>query len=335
MFLGPSTYIREEPPGYVVKRLLESEKLIFATRLHWIRIFPWVAIFFTTLAITLALTITLPQNVRFLCLPLWYLALPLVTFMLLRKLWYWATEWYIATSKRILRVRVLFFSRDYTLPISKVTDLSFEVSFFGEIFGYGKFIFESAGQNQAIQDLPLVPKSYRLYYELCSALFGTEEKYRDQQLDRPRWRRAVDDLRSFFLLAPFGKTDAHQDVSIEPTTEEPDTDPTTEVPPPRSTRRPRLEDLRPGHTPAALPPSTTHTYEHDEWHHDDTDHEDEHWDDTSPHNHWDEEWHDDTYHDDDTDDWDRHHTSTQYSAEYLPLDGSYDSFIHDPADKKH
>lgn len=298
---GQSTYIRNEPPGYVVKRLLESEELIFATRKHGIKIFPYVAICLGTLVLTTAVTILLPTNLRFFSYIFWYVAVPLSIIYMLVKLWLWATVWYIATNKRILHVRVLFFSQDYTLPISKVTDLTFKVSFWGEIFGYGKFIFESAGQDQAINDLNFVPQSYRLYYELCAALFGDEKKYRNQQLDRSRIRRAIDDLRSFFLLAPFGKTDQHQDESFEdqpqapahPTAELPGND----VPPPQyQSRRPNLKDFPRQPQPASPTPTPPPTFAEADHHSAEYDWEDQDQDWAEDDHYWSEEaWESEQY----------------------------------------
>ena len=39
------------------------------------------------------------------------------------------------------------------MPLTKVTDMSFKRSFPGRLLGYGEFIVESAGQDQALRNV--------------------------------------------------------------------------------------------------------------------------------------------------------------------------------------
>ena len=57
------------------------------------------------------------------------------------------------------------------MPLSKVTDMSFRRSFAGRIFGYGEFIVESAGQDQALSRIDHIPYPEQLYLEVCGMLF--------------------------------------------------------------------------------------------------------------------------------------------------------------------
>ena len=63
------------------------------------------------------------------------------------------------------------------MPLSKVTDMSFQRSFGGRILGYGELIVESAGQNQALDRVPYIPYPEQLYLLVCGILFpaGAEE----------------------------------------------------------------------------------------------------------------------------------------------------------------
>ncbi len=43
------------------------------------------------------------------------------------------------------------------MPLAKVTDMSFVRTIPGRVFGYGKFVLESAGQEQALHKVNWIP----------------------------------------------------------------------------------------------------------------------------------------------------------------------------------
>ena len=57
------------------------------------------------------------------------------------------------------------------MPLSKVTDMRFERSPVGRLFGYGTFIVESAGQEQALHTVDHLPYPEQLYIEVCGLIF--------------------------------------------------------------------------------------------------------------------------------------------------------------------
>jgi hypothetical protein len=57
------------------------------------------------------------------------------------------------------------------MPLSKVTDMSFQRSTLGRILGYGEFILESAGQDQALRIVDHLPYPEQLYLEVCGLIF--------------------------------------------------------------------------------------------------------------------------------------------------------------------
>jgi len=57
------------------------------------------------------------------------------------------------------------------MPLVKVTDMTFQRSFLGRLFGYGTFILESAGQDQALSTVDYIPYPEQLYLEVCSLIF--------------------------------------------------------------------------------------------------------------------------------------------------------------------
>jgi Bacterial PH domain len=65
------------------------------------------------------------------------------------------------------------------MPLSKVTDMSFQRSSLGRILGYGEFILESAGQEQALRVVDHLPYPEQLYLEVCGLIFKDKEESPD------------------------------------------------------------------------------------------------------------------------------------------------------------
>jgi hypothetical protein len=52
-----------------------------------------------------------------------------------------------------------------------VTDLSYNRSPLGRLLGYGEFVLESAGQDQAMHRVPWLPSPDELYRRICAEIF--------------------------------------------------------------------------------------------------------------------------------------------------------------------
>lgn len=88
--------------------------------------------------------------------------------------WRWATEEFVVTDKRVLIVSGVITRRVAIMPLTKVTDLTYERSALGRLLGYGVFVMESAGQHQAMSRIEYLPRPDRLYHEVSTLLFGPE-----------------------------------------------------------------------------------------------------------------------------------------------------------------
>ena len=100
--------------------------------------------------------------------------------LLLRLIWKainWAVDYFVITTERLLLTTGLLTRKVAMMPLSKVTDMSFQRSFGGRLLGYGELIVESAGQNQALDHVPYIPYPEQLYLLVCGMLFpsGLEE----------------------------------------------------------------------------------------------------------------------------------------------------------------
>jgi uncharacterized membrane protein YdbT with pleckstrin-like domain len=98
-------------------------------------------------------------------------------FSVLWFLWYvldWYFEELIVTNRRVLLISGVLNRKVGVMPLIKVTDLTFVQPFSGRFLGYGTFIIESAGQDQALSRIAFVPKPVLRYQEISRTLFGTE-----------------------------------------------------------------------------------------------------------------------------------------------------------------
>ncbi|WP_219469610.1 PH domain-containing protein [Nonomuraea rhizosphaerae] len=94
--------------------------------------------------------------------------------LLIRFVWKvaeWSVDYFVVTSKRMLLTTGLITRKVAMMPLGKVTDMSFQRSLLGRMLGYGEFILESAGQDQALSTVEYIPYPETLYLEVCQMLF--------------------------------------------------------------------------------------------------------------------------------------------------------------------
>jgi membrane protein YdbS with pleckstrin-like domain len=88
----------------------------------------------------------------------------------------WAVDFFVVTSHRILLTSGVLTRKVAMMPLTKVTDMSFQRSFAGRLLGFGEFIVESAGQDQALRNIDHIPYPEQLYLEVCGMLFGSDDQ---------------------------------------------------------------------------------------------------------------------------------------------------------------
>ena len=99
--------------------------------------------------------------------------------LLLRLVWKvidWSLNYFVITSQRLLLSKGFPTRKVNMMPLAKVTDMSFQRSPMGQILGYGEFIVESAGQDQALRNVDHLPYPEQLYLEVCGLIFKEEDE---------------------------------------------------------------------------------------------------------------------------------------------------------------
>jgi uncharacterized membrane protein YdbT with pleckstrin-like domain len=103
---------------------------------------------------------------------LWALLLP----RLFWKVFDWLTNYFVITSQRLLLTEGFLTRKVEMIPLTKVTDMSFQRSAMGQLLGYGRFVVESAGHDQAMRIIDLLPYPEQLYLEVCGLIFKEQEE---------------------------------------------------------------------------------------------------------------------------------------------------------------
>jgi uncharacterized membrane protein YdbT with pleckstrin-like domain len=103
----------------------------------------------------------------------------LVFLRLVWKVFEWGETYFVVTSQRFLLATGILTRKVNMMPLAKVTDMSFQRSTMGRIFGYGEFILESAGQDQALTNVDYLPYPEQLYLEVCGLIFKDKDESPD------------------------------------------------------------------------------------------------------------------------------------------------------------
>jgi hypothetical protein len=151
--------------------LLDDETPVVATRQHWAKLAEPFATALVALLAVGALTGSLGPGAEPLGTVLWVLWFVVVARAVWRLL-EWHNEWFVATDRRILMVYGLITHKVAMMPLRKVTDMNYGRSLLGRLLGYGQFVLESAGQDQAMRTIGWVPDPDEKYRRLCATIFG-------------------------------------------------------------------------------------------------------------------------------------------------------------------
>ena len=91
----------------------------------------------------------------------------------------WSVDYFVVTSQRFVLATGVITRKVNMMPLTKVTDMSFQRTTLGRILGYGEFILESAGQDQALRVVDHIPYPEQLYLEVCGLIFKDKEDSAD------------------------------------------------------------------------------------------------------------------------------------------------------------
>ena len=158
-------------PNRALQRyILADEKIIIATHRHWSMLWEPLLTTAGAFVLALALLVAVDPNVRN---DMGWVWLPFVVLggRLLYKWLEWRARWFVLTDRRLLVLDGFLIHRVAMMPSEKVTDLGYERTPMGQLLGYGTFIFETAGQDQALDRVTWIPRPDSRYRLIIASLF--------------------------------------------------------------------------------------------------------------------------------------------------------------------
>ena len=167
MRLVPNT---DTVPASVNRYLLPHERQVITVHQHPAILIRPIFEVLIGLAIAGWLTVAVAKNNGTAVLIIWILW-GLLLLRLVWKVFEWGETYFVVTSQRFLLATGLVTRKVNMMPLAKVTDMSFQRSAMGRILGYGEFILESAGQDQALTNVDHLPYPEQLYLEVCGLIF--------------------------------------------------------------------------------------------------------------------------------------------------------------------
>jgi membrane protein YdbS with pleckstrin-like domain len=96
----------------------------------------------------------------------------------------WYYDRFVLTSRRVMVVSGMVNRKVAMMPLARVTDMAYNQSVLGRMLGYGSFILESAGQDQALREVHHLPQPRELYLLMLDEMYGPDPRPRPERRRR-------------------------------------------------------------------------------------------------------------------------------------------------------
>jgi membrane protein YdbS with pleckstrin-like domain len=96
----------------------------------------------------------------------------------------WYFDRFVLTSRRVMVVSGMVSRKVAMMPLARVTDMAYNQSPVGRMLGYGSFILESAGQDQALREVHHLPHPRDLYLLMLDEMYGPDPRPRPERRRR-------------------------------------------------------------------------------------------------------------------------------------------------------
>ena len=144
--------------------LAQDERIVVQVRRHMTVLLRPLFDFIATVLIALFLgTLLGPRNGSDFFDTILGLAALVFFVRFLWRCWEWSADRIVVTDRRIFEVSGLVTRKVASMPLSKMTDMTYRRPILGRILGYGELHVESAGQDQALSRLDHLPNPDEFY----------------------------------------------------------------------------------------------------------------------------------------------------------------------------
>lgn len=161
--------------------LLDGEKLVAAVHQHWAIVAPYILATAAALLVALYLDFSLARELQPVSTLAWWLFFGVFLWAAYHVI-SWQRDWFVATDKRLLLFHGFITRKVSMMPLIKVTDMSYTRSVTGRVLGFGRFVMESAGQDQALSTINFVPNPTYHYRAICAEIFGVDDEARVEEV---------------------------------------------------------------------------------------------------------------------------------------------------------
>jgi uncharacterized membrane protein YdbT with pleckstrin-like domain len=172
---APKQRYHPQAPKELERYLVPTEAIVFMLRRHWLVLIEPVA----TVIVGLLVVGFLDSQLEGGALRLRDIAIIGWLILVGRLLWKlidWHQELFLATDRRLILLHGIITRKVAMMPMAKVTDMRYDRTVPGRLFGYGVFILESAGQDQALSKINFVPDPDKHYRQISAILFAPPQR---------------------------------------------------------------------------------------------------------------------------------------------------------------
>jgi membrane protein YdbS with pleckstrin-like domain len=175
--MGPSPHA-DNVPASVNRYLLPHERQVITVHQHPAVLIKPIFFLLAGLALAGWVSASVSKGNKDVLIAVWVLW-GILLLWVIGKVVDWAVNYFVVTSQRMLLAQGILVKKVNMMPLTKVTDMSFQRTALGQLLGYGEFIVESAGQDQALSHVTYLPYPEQLYLEVCGLIFKDKEESPD------------------------------------------------------------------------------------------------------------------------------------------------------------
>jgi membrane protein YdbS with pleckstrin-like domain len=166
--------VEPEPSAYVARYLFPTEKYRGEWKRHWIHmILPLAILVLATFLMGFISSLFAQHHANIAVTATLVIWLGVLVYSGWR-VFDWFKDRFILTNKRVMLVSGLITRKVAMMPLLRVTDMKYEQSPLGRMLNYGTFVLESAGQDQALREVPHLPNPNELYLRVVEEMYEPE-----------------------------------------------------------------------------------------------------------------------------------------------------------------
>jgi membrane protein YdbS with pleckstrin-like domain len=161
----------ESPQSIMDQYLIGDEQVYFVDKPAPVTLLDWRMLAAFALAVFVIVRFSSPRAVAF----GFFLILGVGAWLGVRSIRFRYTR-YIVTSLRVMRMTGVFDRNYYWIPWQRVTDIAFEQTIIGRIFGFATLRIESANEESGLREMTDLNDPWK-FQELVTQLVGRRQRY--------------------------------------------------------------------------------------------------------------------------------------------------------------